>query len=266
MSWLPTAGFRPLDRGAPQRSPALPADPADAADAEDAASIAFTIVARNWRRAEEACRTAEGLGFVHTNECPAFVIALGGDGTYLRCEDHWPGLPKLLVRESLVCAKCPDMPLADMLAAIRGRRHRVTAMPKLKAEFGRMQFTAVNDIVVRNADPRHALRFHVTVDGSSLARSVIGDGIVAATPFGSTGYYRSVSGETLDEGMGLAFNNPTEPRPPTHVRLTSRVELTVCRGEAHLSADNHEDLEMLYDGDRLAITVSEYSTSIIGPT
>ena len=37
-------------------------------------------------------------GFKYSEIKPDIVISLGGDGTYLRSERKWPGVPKIIVK------------------------------------------------------------------------------------------------------------------------------------------------------------------------
>ncbi len=180
----------------------------------------FWVYARNEEKVPEVRESAEAMGFRADRQDPDFIISLGGDGTFLICERECPGVPKLPVRDSLICFKCHDEPLEAALRMIRRGEARVIERIKLEAAFGERRMPAANDVVVRNKDPRHALRFRLTINGKPLEELLIGDGVVVATPFGATGYFNSVTGETFQEGIGLALNNPTAGR--AH-RLLSRI-------------------------------------------
>mgnify|MGYP006301697115 CR=1 FL=1 len=213
----------------------------------------FAVTAKNEEKAQEVKDTARPLGFVHDPESPDFIVSVGGDGTFLISERKMPGVPKLLVRDSLICYKCHDEPLEEMLQIIREGGWRIVEMMKLRGRAQDWSALAVNEIVVRNVDPRHALRFHLKIDGERVGETLIGDGIIVSTPFGSTGYYRSVARETFSEGIGVAFNNLTEHRDPLNLGEEAEIALEIIRGTAHLSADNHPDVAEFGAGTRVRV-------------
>ena len=226
----------------------------------------FCITAKNREKQAEARDIAERLGFVYDETDPAFVISLGGDGTYLICEYQRPGIPKLLVRDSLICAKCHDEPLPEMLELIMKDEYRLVDMMKLEAISETIRKLAVNDIVVRNADQRHALRFSLDIGGVEMMETLIGDGIVAATPFGATGYYRSVTRSTFSSGFAVGFNNPTNPGKPICLQADTQLTITIQRSDACLTADNQPDIQTLHAGDKLTIRVAENTARRVGHT
>lgn len=225
----------------------------------------FHVFAKNTVAVGPVRELMEGRGFCYDSVQPEFIVSLGGDGTFLMSERAYPGVPKLLVRDSLICFKCHDEPLGDMLAIIQGGHGRIEEILKLEACMNGERLVATNDVVIRNVDPRHALRFSLVINGVAVQeQAVIGDGIVVATPFGSTGYYHSVGRETLQEGIGVAFNNPTNARPPLHLDQEAVVELTVSRGQAHLATDNAERMFTSGEGDTVRIAAAPEVGRLVG--
>jgi NAD kinase len=122
---------------------------------------------------------------------------------------------------------------------------------------------ALNDVVIHNADPRHAIRYSVTIDNRRIHNEVIGDGIVCATPLGSTGYYRSITDGIFESGIGLAFNNSTEQTDHIVVSEKSILSFVITRGPAFCYADNQENFFELNDGDTAIIQKSKNIAKII---
>ncbi len=225
----------------------------------------FAVCAKNEEKVTEICEIAEVMGFRHAPQSPDFAISVGGDGTFLIAERQLPGIPKLLVRDSLICYKCHDEPLDEMLDIIRRGDWQIKEMMKLRGCSGNWSHLATNEIVVRNVDPRHALRFHLHVDGDPIDDLLIGDGILCCTPFGSTGYYRSITGDTISEGVGLAFNNLTEDRESQKLPPDSRITLDIVRGRAHLTADNASDMAVIKKDERIHIQRStDHRARLVG--
>jgi NAD+ kinase len=216
----------------------------------------FLIYAKNDRQVPDIRRMAEEAGFQYDEDQPDFVISAGGDGTFLRSERRYPGVPKVLVKESMVCAKCDGETLPDALEHLQSGRMHIVEHAKLEARTADTCSVAVNDAVIRNADPRHALRFRLRVDGEPLDDLLIGDGIVVATPFGSTGYYHAVTGQSIESGLGIAFNNLTVARSPLDVSAGTEVELEIVRTDGQLIVDNHPSITLLEHGDRVTVRLS----------
>jgi NAD+ kinase len=224
----------------------------------------YSVSAKNKKKVPQVRETARAKGFVYDEDEPEFMITIGGDGTFLIAERERPGLPKLLVRDSLICFKCHDEPLDEMLDMMRNGDGSIMKFMKLRAVAGDREKVATNDIVIRNSDPRHALRFRLRTDGEEPGALFIGDGIVAATAFGSTGYFRSVTRKTVEEGFGVAFNNTTEAHDPLLLPEDGRIELEVVRQDAHLLADNDPEMFVVREGQRVIIEQADEVARLVG--
>ncbi|MCK5834456.1 MAG: NAD(+)/NADH kinase [Lentisphaeria bacterium] len=195
------------------------------------------------------------------DEDPDLIITHGGDGTLLGAEREYPGIPKLALRDCKSNPKCAEHPLEKVL------------QQDLKAEsFIKLQvtdqhgnvLTGINDIVLHNADPCSAIRYRIWIDGKPFLQQIVGDGVVASTPFGSSAYYKSITGSTFDVGFGLAFNNSTEPMNHLVLSETSDIEIMVTRGPAILFSDNTSDRLTVNEGERIKISVSKTKAIFYG--
>lgn len=201
---------------------------------------------------------AKSLGFAIVTSSPDAIISYGGDGTLLTAERLYPGIPKLPIRDSLVCKKCPDHEEKILLQHLLGSKLKLKEYKKLETTIFYQTFTALNDFVIRNAQPMHAIRFQI----SNTNKLLIGDGIVLSTPFGSTGYFKSITGETFETGWGLAFNNTTEKNPPVFLNDHDTINFKLVRGEATLSFDNNPDIFKIDEGSELQFKLSEKTAKI----
>ena len=77
--------------------------------------------------------------------------------------------------------------------------------------------------------------------------------IIVATPFGSTGYYRSITDSFFEIGIGLAFNNSTEQVDHVVLSDESEIKLKIVRGPAIVYTDNQEKTSTLAEGDEVVI-------------
>lgn len=206
-----------------------------------------------------------GLDLV--DDKPDVIITYGGDGTLLSAERKFPGIPKLPIRDSKVCKKCPSHSTEALLEALGQRRLTFQDFPKLEARFGHEDISAVNDIVIRNSTPMHALRFRILKNGLPITPdAIIGDGVVATTPFGSTGYYQSITRTTIANGFAIAFNNTTREIGPIKFAHDDEIKLIVVRGPGSLSSDNSPKILFLKEGDEVRIFASTAKARIFMDT
>lgn len=195
----------------------------------------------------------EGFGFAVVEKDPDVIISYGGDGTLLAGERLYSGIPKLPIRDSLVCKKCPEHDEKVLLEKLKNNQLTLKEYKKIETTFLYQTFTALNDFVIRNVQPIHAIRFQVTGSSDLL----IGDGIVLSTPFGSTGYFKSITGQTFEKGWGLAFNNTTEKISPLFLKEEETVTFKLVRGAATLSFDNNPDIFKIDEGSEVTFKLSD---------
>lgn len=191
------------------------------------------------------------------------VLCHGGDGTLLRAERWHPGLPKLTVRPARSTRPCAEHELSAVLGALVAGSLVEERLQRLELGLGASRGFALNDVVLRNDNPALAVRFRLAVDGGPPEESV-GDGLVAATPFGSTGYFHSITRQRFDAGLGLAFNNCTVVRPPRILAEGSRVEVEVVRGPAALVHDNDPRSVVLREGGSFCLALAAEPARVFG--
>lgn len=231
----------------------------------------ISIVSRTFEDENEIKKDIEefsksfGLVYNFVNENPDFVISYGGDGTFLIGERKFPGVPKILVKKSKTCKKCHELHIKEILKKIINKEYRIKEIPKIKANLKNSfdkELIAVNDIVIRNTLPTEAIRFKVFIDEKEIGM-YIGDGVVIATPFGSTAYFHSITRKSFEEGLGIAFNNTTEIVEPKILDENSEIFIEILRGPAVLVADNNRNFIDLKENDVVIIKKIEEKAKIV---
>jgi len=203
-------------------------------------------------------------GFKLVKSKPEFVISYGGDGTLMQAEEKYPGIPKIILKGSLVCKKASCFSNEDVLKKIKSKRFKIKKYFKLEAVANNKKLLAVNDIVVHNKNPRHAIRYKVWIGGQEMSGDVIGDGVVIATPFGSTAYYRSITDSFFEIGIGLAFNNSTEQFDHMVLDENKKIKIKIIRGPAVVYADNQEKyIEELCIGSEIIVKKSNKLMKVV---
>lgn len=194
---------------------------------------------------------------------PDVIISYGGDGTLLAAERKYPGIPKLPIRDSKVCKKCPLHTSENLLSELSEGKIKLEEFPKLEAKIRDGSLVAINDLVIRNSTPIHALRFRVYINSKLLLPEVIiGDGVVFTTVFGSTGYFQSITRKSISEGFGLAFSNTTFPIEPVKFNKGDPIKVEIIRGPGTLSSDNNPKFYSLKEGDQVLIQGALQSAQI----
>jgi NAD+ kinase len=207
---------------------------------------------------KELTKTLYKLGFHVVNKNPDIIVCYGGDGTVLFGERKFPSIPKLIIKDlkfSRICRKydVPSTSIENALQKIKSGKFKIIEEMKLKAKFKGKSLVALNEIQVHNKLPTKAIRFSLRVNGKFFD-NLIGDGVIVATPFGSTAYYSSVGGRKFKKGIGIAFNNLYLKKIKSFViPEDSKVVIKIKRGPALLLADNYEKFIQLKYGDKVVI-------------
>jgi NAD+ kinase len=219
-----------------------------------------------FRRDPSAVRkvlAAEGFELVEKD--PDFVVCYGGDGTVLFSERKFPGVPKLIIKTSRAC-RAYDYKLSDLrklLVRVRAGDYQIHAEMKVETVAKGERLVGLNEIQIHLKLPIYAVRFSLSADGKEYDE-LIGDGVIVATPFGSTAYYRATGGKSFKKGIGVSFNNLHNTDAKGFVvHDDTVVKLTVTRGPAWLLADNNEKFVDLDAGDAVTIKKSDSVANFI---
>ncbi len=182
------------------------------------------------------------------------VIAFGGDGTILRAAGlaARAGAPILGVNLGgfgfLAELSTTDLPsaLPDLVAG----RYELDERMMLQAEVDRIDadaLLALNDVVVTTRGVARVLRLRVLVNGEHLA-SYPADGVIVATPTGSTAYSLSAGGPILHPKVDAVVITPISPHTFNARSVvvdrndTVDVELTVPSQDATVTVDGRGGL------------------------
>ncbi len=194
---------------------------------------------------------------------PEVVVSYGGDGTLMESEYLYPGVPKLYLKNSRIGKLGHSQSNEAIINHFTQGDYVVLEHIKLEVTAQNETMLGLNDIVVHNKDPRHAIRYTVRLDAEAVSQEIIGDGVVFATPLGSTGYYRSITDSYFESGLGLAFNNSTEQSDHVVLAENRIVTIEITRGPAVCYADNQKRFLELEEGDFIKVKKSSQIAKII---
>ena len=193
------------------------------------------------------------------------AISLGGDGTVLFCarllaHARVPILPVNLGRLGFITEISPEE-WRDAIDAYCAGRYQLSSRMLLSVSVVRAgklvgEFTALNDAVVSTGGTSKAVRIvHLTVSAADDSvheyRHVANyraDGLIIATPTGSTGYFAAAGGPIVHPELDSILLNPICPftlsnRP---LILPGNEQLKV-----HVQEHEREDLILTMDGQTL---------------
>ena len=209
-------------------------------------------------------------------EKPDLVIVLGGDGTLLSAARVFAkaGTPILSVNLGSL-GFLTEVRLSDLYSTLEGWCRdcfTIDARFMLHSELWRegelfVEHEALNDMVVAKGAIARMGDFRVMLDGQ-LAAAFRADGVIVATPTGSTAYSLAANGPILVPDVDALIVSPVCPHLLT-------IRPMVVRGDAHLSVnieaipdqtfltvDGQEAIAMKV-GDEVRCWRSEYSVKLV---
>jgi NAD+ kinase len=195
---------------------------------------------------------------------------LGGDGSTLRTArmvaPHRVPIVGLNMGRLGFLSELTPSDWREKLPRILRRDYWIEARMMLRAEVERGgatfgQYEALNDVVVSRGSLARMIRVHTHIDGGHLA-TYSADGVIVATPTGSTAYSLAVGGPILPPELHNILLLPIAPHlsmeRPIVLSEGAVVDLRIHTDhEAILTVDGQFALA-LADGDRVVVRASPH--------
>ncbi len=226
--------------------------------------------------------SAPGVQTVSRAELAAqadLIIVVGGDGTLLKAANAIAARPVPLVgvnlgRLGFLTDITPERLQEDLAAILKGefsREERLQLDSCLQRAGGKQGCsTALNDVVVQKSDGGRLIEFETHVDGHFVCAHRA-DGIVVATPTGSTAYALSGGGPILHPAMDAILLVPICPHTlgdrPIVVAGGSKIEIVLTHshgGKAQITWDGQR-AEPIAVGERVELKRAEQRITFIHP-
>ena len=205
------------------------------------------------------------------------AIVLGGDGTMLtiarKLAPH--GVPLIGINQGRL-GFLTDIPLARMQATLAAMldggyvEERRTLLDATIERAGAPRETslALNDVVVNRGSRGSVIEIAVDID----ARQIFGmraDGIIVATPTGSTAYALSAGGPIIDPAVPAFALVPVAPHALTYrpiaIAESSVITITLQRGvDAAVNCDGQAYFA-LDEGDKVTVRRAAHSARFLHP-
>lgn len=208
--------------------------------------------------------------------CTDLLIVLGGDGTILRAARQFTGtnLPLLgvnLGQMGFLAEVEPPMLEVALQQLLEGKYricHRLMLSTRVRRADGPVaEYTALNDVVVSKGPVSRIIYVDTFVNDRHLQLYPC-DGLIVATPTGSTGYSLSAGGPIINPALDVMIITPICPHLLHHrsvvVDGSERVSLRVQarQAEVMLTVDGQVSLP-LQDNDEVQVTRAPLTTPLI---
>jgi NAD+ kinase len=225
-------------------------------------------------RLAEALRAAEGavlLGVDLDGETDLsgleadVAIVLGGDGTVLHAarrmgDTPTPVLGINLGRLGFLAELTPDE-LLDRLPDLAARRYTVDCLMTLSCTLDRSDgraesFRGLNDVVLRAGPEFHLIEIGLSIDGEGVM-TYRGDGLIIATPVGSTAHSLSAGGPILPPDSRMFVVTPICAHTLTQRPLVDGdhkvYEIVPCGSASTVLVVDGQVQVPLVEGDRVSV-------------
>lgn len=228
---------------------------------------------------EESAGYANGLEIVPREQMGArpldLVVVLGGDGTLLSAARVTAAIDVPLLGVNLgSLGFLTETPLESLYSMLNGIEHGRAAVEQrslvqcdlLRDGGVRSSYLVFNDAVVNKTALARLNTYDLYVD-QVFVSSYRADGMIVATPTGSTAYSLSAGGPVLMPTVRALVITPVAPHALTHRPLvvpdSSEIEILLHSEEevAYLSLDGQPGLD-LRDGDRVRCRRSEHHVNL----
>ncbi len=143
-----------------------------------------------------------------------FLISMGGDGTILRISHRFAHLDAPILGINLGhLGFMADVPISDIYPSLEDLLNGAFTIDNrliLEGTDGTKTLRSVNDIVIHRASNHSLVELAISVDGVYV-NTFVADGIIIATPNGSTAYSLAAGGPILSPDLDAFVITPICP-------------------------------------------------------
>ena len=237
---------------------------------------AATAAALSGSTTTDTVGDAAGSSDVGVFEACDLVVSIGGDGTFLFAARAAGGTPMLgvnLGEVGFLNAVSPENAVTavrEAVDAINADSHEIREAPRLTAQCGGFESVpAVNEIVVTGPrrGPGGGATFRVTIDGSEYAHSHA-DGVMIATPTGSTAYNLSEDGPIVHPSIGALIVNEmcsADGMPPLVVGGDCEVTVAVDDADHAVVVSDGRRPHKVETPTEIIVSRAETPVRLVGP-
>jgi len=203
------------------------------------------------------------------------IMTVGGDGTVLKFARRFADaqIPILGVKLGRL-GFLTEGRVEHVARWLREGRFHIQRRMRIAAEVSGgahavSTFSALNDVVVHGAGSSRMVRLRIEVDGR-LVREYAADGVIVATPTGSTAYSLAAGGPLVEPTIQAMVLTPLSPHTmrvrPLVVDARQRVTVSVLEAQADIRVTvDGQDGVALRDGQHVVVRQSDKVTPLVVP-
>ncbi|MBE0474481.1 NAD kinase [Rhodoferax sp.] len=217
------------------------------------------------------------LGIAQIGKQCDLALVVGGDGTMLGIGRQMApyGVPLIGINQGRL-GFITDVPygsfaasLAQMLGGAYVEDHRSLINARVWRDGDCVyRATAMNDVVVNRGASSGMVELRVEVDGHFVSNQRA-DGLIIATPTGSTAYALSAGGPLLHPSIPGWVMVPIAPHTlsnrPIVLANSSKIAIEVVSGRDASASFDTQSLAALMHGDRIEVTRSKHHVRFLHP-
>ena len=198
----------------------------------------------------------------------SLVIAIGGDGTILKCARNCapkdiPLFGFNMGRLGFLAQGMPDK-LDEVIQKIKNKDFRIEDRIMISAIVNNKEYRALNDIVIKGASYSRTSTLSLYVN-NELVSDYLADGLIISTPTGSTAYTLSAGGPVVSPDLDCLIIVPICPHTlsarPVVIPSKERITIKMSEGNKFkLTSDGQEGIEIK---DKIEIKKSAKSAKLI---
>ncbi len=199
-----------------------------------------------------------------------FILSLGGDGTMLRAAQVAMGTDIPLVginlgRLGYLTQVEPDK-IENYFVKLLKQDFAIDPKMTLEVEANGKKFFCLNEVTIEKATPGHTVSIYLEIAGSRFV-SYRGDGILIATPTGSTAYNLSLGGPILSPSLDAITLTPIAPHTLFDRSLVlssdERIDVILEEDSQAVLVGDGNHISFLSSGDKVLVRAGENKVNIV---
>ncbi len=217
------------------------------------------------------CRTVRFVSGDELYSVPEAMIVLGGDGTILRAARACAAgrIPIVAINLGRIGYMAElELDELDLLGKLCADDYTVENRMMLEAKIGEESLFALNEVVLGGESVFRIVEIELYCDGN-LVNSYRADGLIAATPTGSTAYSMSAGGAVVDPRLEALLITPicSHSLSATPLVFSAESELiiknvAIREEKLYISADGGDAHALMY-GETVTVRKSEATVDFI---
>lgn len=214
----------------------------------------------------------EGVPREEIPELVDLVVVLGGDGTllsiaHIAARNGVPVLGVNMGRLGFLTEVLIDEAFLTLDAYLQGNEEIVSPRQMLKARCREKDYFCLNDVVINKGALARMIQIAVWIDDKEIA-AIKSDGIIVATPTGSTAYSLSAGGPIVQPYIQAVVLSPICPHTlsfrPMVVSSDSRIKLQLLTAgeEVYLTLDGQRGV-LIGKNDVIEVEKADFQLQLI---